>query len=53
MPHACTMDHLTLIQPDDWHLHLRDGEALAAVVAASAAQFRRAIPGWTSGSKLR
>ncbi len=34
---------LTLIQPDDWHLHLRDGAALAAVVGASAAQFRRAI----------
>ena len=27
---------LTLARPDDWHLHLRDGEALAAVVAASA-----------------
>lgn len=37
------MDRLTIIQPDDWHLHLRDGEALAAVVGASAAQFRRAI----------
>ncbi len=37
------MDRLTIIQPDDWHLHLRDGEALAAVVAASARQFRRAI----------
>ncbi len=37
------MDSLTIIQPDDWHLHLRDGEALAAVVGASAAQFRRAI----------
>ena len=34
---------LTLIQPDDWHLHLRDGAALAAVVGASAAQFARAI----------
>jgi dihydroorotase len=37
------MDSLTLVQPDDWHLHLRDGDALAAVVGASAAQFRRAI----------
>jgi dihydroorotase len=37
------MDRLTIIQPDDWHLHLRDGAALAAVVAASARQFRRAI----------
>jgi len=34
---------LTLTRPDDWHLHLRDGEALAAVVAASARQFARAI----------
>ena len=37
------MDALTLIRPDDWHLHLRDGEALRAVVAASARQFARAI----------
>ncbi len=37
------MDALTLIRPDDWHLHLRDGEALRAVVGASAAQFARAI----------
>jgi dihydroorotase len=34
---------LTLARPDDWHLHLRDGEALAAVVAASARVFARAI----------
>ncbi len=40
-PHA--LDALSLIRPDDWHLHLRDGEALAAVVGASAAQFARAI----------
>ncbi|MEO5572990.1 MAG: dihydroorotase, partial [Gammaproteobacteria bacterium] len=33
----------TLTQPDDWHLHLRDGAALRAVVAHSAAQFARAI----------
>lgn len=37
------MDTLTLIRPDDWHLHLRDGEALRAVAGASAAQFARAI----------
>jgi dihydroorotase len=37
------MDTLTLIRPDDWHLHLRDGEALRAVVAATARQFARAI----------
>ena len=37
------MDTLTLIRPDDWHLHLRDGESLRAVIGASAAQFARAI----------
>jgi len=34
---------LTLRRPDDWHLHLRDGAALAAVVGHSAARFGRAI----------
>ena len=34
---------LTLTQPDDWHLHLRDGEALAAVLPHTVAQFARAI----------
>jgi dihydroorotase len=34
---------LTLTRPDDWHLHLRDDEALAAVVGASARQMGRAI----------
>ena len=34
---------LTITQPDDWHLHLRDGDALRAVVADSARQFKRAI----------
>jgi len=37
------MKELTLIQPDDMHLHLRDGAALAAVVASSARCFARAI----------
>ncbi|MCA9686962.1 MAG: amidohydrolase family protein, partial [Myxococcales bacterium] len=37
------MDRLTITRPDDWHLHLRDGEALAAVVADTAARFGRAI----------
>jgi dihydroorotase len=37
------MTPLTLIQPDDWHLHLRDGAALEAVVGATARQFARAI----------
>jgi dihydroorotase len=34
---------LTLTSPDDWHVHLRDGDALAAVVPHTAAQFARAI----------
>lgn len=34
---------LTLRQPDDWHLHLRDGAMLAAVVNDTARQFARAI----------
>jgi len=37
------VDSISLTRPDDWHLHLRDGEALRAVVGASAAQFARAI----------
>lgn len=35
--------HLTIRQPDDWHLHLRDGAMLAAVVNDTARQFARAI----------
>lgn len=34
---------LTLTRPDDWHLHLRDGDAMRAVVGDSARQFGRAI----------
>jgi dihydroorotase len=34
---------ITLTRPDDWHLHLRDGPALAAVLPHSARQFARAI----------
>ena len=34
---------LTLTRPDDWHLHVRDGAALATVVPHSAAQFGRAV----------
>jgi dihydroorotase len=34
---------LTLTRPDDWHLHLRDGTALAAVLPDTARQFARAI----------
>ena len=36
-------DFLTLRRPDDWHLHLRDGAALAAVLPHTAKQFARAI----------
>ena len=35
--------NLTLTQPDDWHVHLRDGAALRAVVAHTAERFGRAI----------
>ena len=34
---------LTLTRPDDWHLHVRDGAAMAAVVPHTARQFGRAI----------
>jgi dihydroorotase len=34
---------LTLARPDDWHLHLRDGAMLAAVLPHTARQFGRAI----------
>lgn len=36
-------DTLTLRRPDDWHVHLRDGAALAAVLPHTARQFARAI----------
>ena len=34
---------LTITRPDDWHLHVRDGDALTTVVPHTAAQFGRAI----------
>ena len=37
------MHNLTLTRPDDWHLHLRDGAALAAVLPDTARRFGRAI----------
>lgn len=37
------MDRITLTRPDDWHLHLRDGEALKSVLADTARRFARAI----------
>ncbi|MCB1576038.1 MAG: dihydroorotase [Xanthomonadales bacterium] len=36
-------DRLEITRPDDWHLHLRDGAALASVVGHSARRFARAI----------
>lgn len=37
------MNKLTLIQPDDWHLHVRHGAILNTVIAHTAKQFARAI----------
>jgi dihydroorotase len=37
------MTSLTLRRPDDWHVHLRDGAAMAAVVKFTAQRFGRAI----------
>ncbi len=37
------MDRITLTKPDDWHLHLRDGDALKSVLADTARRFARAI----------
>ena len=37
------MENLTITQPDDWHLHLRDGKALKAVLPHTVRQFARAI----------
>src|SRR5690606_21569404 len=34
---------LTITRPDDWHVHLRDGAALATTVGHTARQFARAI----------
>lgn len=37
------MDELTLVQPDDWHVHLRDEDALAMTVPAAAQSFGRSV----------
>ena len=37
------MNTLTIRRPDDWHVHLRDGALLQAVVAHTARPFARAI----------
>ncbi len=36
-------ESITIARPDDWHVHLRDGPAMASVVGATARQFARAI----------
>jgi len=38
-----TKKQLTITQPDDWHLHIRDGEILSSVARFTAKQFARAI----------
>ncbi len=38
-----SINRLTLTQPDDWHLHLRDGDILRSVLPGTAGQFGRAI----------
>ncbi len=43
MPHFLPTMKITLTRPDDWHLHLRDGDALKAVLPHTARQFARAI----------
>ena len=42
-PSSASPATLTITRPDDWHLHVRDGEALKSVVPHSARQFGRAI----------
>jgi len=37
------MTYLSITRPDDWHLHLRDGEMLSAVLPDTARRFGRAI----------
>lgn len=40
---ASTFETLTIRRPDDWHVHLRDGAMLKAVLPFTAAQFKRGI----------
>ncbi|HUO21049.1 MAG TPA: dihydroorotase [Caulobacteraceae bacterium] len=42
-PPANPPDRLVMRRPDDWHVHLRDGDMLSAVVGYTARQFARAI----------
>ena len=36
-------ESITITRPDDWHVHLRDGELMESVAGATARQFARAI----------
>lgn len=38
-----SLNKITILRPDDWHLHLRDGVTLSTVLPFTAAHFRRAI----------
>src|SRR5215472_7667037 len=38
-----TASTLTITRPDDWHLHLRDGDLMRSVVGATARVFGRAV----------
>ena len=38
-----SLTEITIARPDDWHLHVRDGAPMAAVVPHTARQFGRAI----------
>lgn len=40
---SSTETSITITTPDDWHLHVRDGAAMAAVVPDTARQFARAV----------
>lgn len=38
-----TINSITILRPDDWHIHLRDGDMLKSVLPYTAKQFARAI----------
>ncbi len=41
--HSDTVDSISLRKPDDWHVHLRDGDILETVVPYTTARFARAV----------
>ncbi|HEV2574871.1 MAG TPA: dihydroorotase [Beijerinckiaceae bacterium] len=42
-PPASTVPSITIKRPDDWHIHLRDGDVLKAVIPFTTSQFARGI----------